>query len=396
MARMLGGLGGLVKAMDKTNLIRTWMEAMNFDLKESQQQLVAQIQATLESLAPDKLAELKSDGSGRALKALAADLAGTGYLGLGGDQHDLTICQEQVAKLSPSLFMGLEYSSRVFGGLIQTFGGEALKAKLMDDLKAGNIIGAVALTEDTTSLDGNDFTTEAVTNGSGMKISGEKGQVINAPVADYIAVAAAASGGVVFCVLPADSPGLGVGPRLDLVGFDGMAVAPVKLADCAVDTDMVIGPLPAAEILGALRIWEDQVLTMAALGVLERGYEAALAYAKSHKSGGKPIIAYQEVGFKLAEMLTYLQSAQLLAYRSAWLTDSGDREAAITARSAKVYVCESAEKVASEAMQILGGAGFSRGNPAEESYRDAKYLTVAGTSSEISRMKIADQMLEWY
>lgn len=369
---------------------------MNFDLKESQQELLAKLQGALESLAPDKLEELTADGSGRALKACAADLAGSGYLGMGDQLNDLTICQEQVAKLSPSLFMGIEHSSRVFGSLVRMFGGEALKNKILGDLEAGKIIGAVALTEDTMSLEGNDFSTEAVLNGSGMKISGNKGQVINAPVADYIAVVAQSDGGVVVCVLQADSPGLGVGPRLDLVGFDGVSVAPVKLQDCAVDQEMVIGPLPAAEILGAMRVWEDQVLTVAALGVLERAYEEARDYAKSHKSGGKPIIAYQEVGFKLAEMLTYLQSAQLLAYRSAWLSDVGDREAAITARSAKVYVCESAEKVASEAMQILGGAGFTKGNAAEESYRDAKYLTVAGTSSEISRMKIADQMLEWY
>lgn len=370
---------------------------MNFDLNESQQKMLATLRTALDSLTPEKLGELKADRSATALKDLAAVLAGSGYLSLGDKQHDLTICQEQVAKLSPSLFMGLEYSSRIFGRLVRTFGGDGLKAKLMDDLGSGKIIGAVALTEDTMSLEGNDFTTQAVLNGSGMKISGNKGQVINAPVADYIAVAAAATeGGVVFCIVPADSPGLGVGPRLNLVGFDGAAVAPVKLQDCPVDSEMVIGPVPAAEILGALRTWEDQVLSMAALGVLERAYEEALAYSKSHKSGGKPIIAYQEVGFKLAEMLTYLQSSQLLAYRSAWLTDSGDREAGITARSAKVYICESAEKVASEAMQILGGAGFTRGNAAEESYRDAKYLTVAGTSSEISRMKIADQMLEWY
>ena len=116
-------------------------------------------------------------------------------------------------------------------------------------------------------------------------------------------------------------------------------------------------------------------------------------YAKNHKSGGKPIIAYQEVGFKLAEMLTLLQTAQLLAYRAAWMAETGDREAPVLARCAKVFCTESAEKSASYALQILGGRGYLSGNPAEEGYREAKYLQIAGTSSEISRMKIADELL---
>jgi len=115
--------------------------------------------------------------------------------------------------------------------------------------------------------------------------------------------------------------------------------------------------------------------------------------AKGHRSGNKPIIAYQEVGFKLAEMVTIFQTARLLAYRAAWMAEAGDREGAVLAHCAKVFCAESAEEVASHALQILGGQGYLSGNPAEEAYRDAKYLQIAGTSSEISRMKIADGVL---
>ncbi|MGD9077545.1 MAG: acyl-CoA dehydrogenase family protein, partial [Desulfobacteraceae bacterium] len=107
-----------------------------------------------------------------------------------------------------------------------------------------------------------------------------------------------------------------------------------------------------------------------------------------------PIIAYQEVAFRLAEMLTLLQTAQLLAYRAAWTDETGDREAQVLAHCAKVFCSESAEEVASSALQILGGKGYVQGNPAEEGYRNAKYLRIAGTSSEISRMKIADEVLK--
>jgi alkylation response protein AidB-like acyl-CoA dehydrogenase len=129
---------------------------------------------------------------------------------------------------------------------------------------------------------------------------------------------------------------------------------------------------------------------------MQRSFDEAVNHAKSHLSGGKPIIAYQEVGFKLAEMLTLLQTARLLAYRAAWMTDAGDREAGVLAHCAKVFCAESAEEVASQALQILGGQGYISGNPAEGGYRDAKYLQIAGTSSEISRMKIADEVLLGY
>ena len=95
---------------------------------------------------------------------------------------------------------------------------------------------------------------------------------------------------------------------------------------------------------------------------------------------------------KLAEMLTLLQTARLLAYRAAWMAGAGDREAGVLALCAKVFASESAERVASQALQILGAHGYLRGNPAEEGYRNAKYLQIAGTSSEISRMKIGDAL----
>jgi len=119
-----------------------------------------------------------------------------------------------------------------------------------------------------------------------------------------------------------------------------------------------------------------------------------LSYAKNHKSGNKPIIAYQEVGFKLAEMLTLLQTAQLLAYRAAWMAETVNRETSSLAHCAKVFCAESAEEVASQALQILGGHGYIGRNPVEEGYRNAKYLQIAGTSTEISRMKIADGVLK--
>jgi alkylation response protein AidB-like acyl-CoA dehydrogenase len=119
-----------------------------------------------------------------------------------------------------------------------------------------------------------------------------------------------------------------------------------------------------------------------------------LAYVKSHHRDGKPLIAHQEVGFKLAEMLTLLQTSQLLAYRAAWMSETGDSEAALLGHCAKVFCSESAEEVSSQALQVLGKRGFIRDKSAEKGYLDAKYLQIAGIPSELARNKIGDELME--
>jgi alkylation response protein AidB-like acyl-CoA dehydrogenase len=197
-------------------------------------------------------------------------------------------------------------------------------------------------------------------------------------------------------LLPSDAPGLAIGPRLQTLAFRGAPVADLTLEGCLVPAAQVLAPERGPEALAALRAWEDQALTAASLGIMQRSLVAARARAKEHQSGGRPIIAYQEIGFKLAEMLTLTQTAQLLAQRAAWLVGAGDREALLTAVCAKVFCAEAAETVASQAMQVLGGRGLLAGNPVEEAYRDAKQLQIWGTSSELARVKIGDMVLQSY
>ena len=121
--------------------------------------------------------------------------------------------------------------------------------------------------------------------------------------------------------------------------------------------------------------------------------DVAVIYAKTHKSGGKPIIAYQEVAFKLSEMLTLQQTSQLFAYRTAWTLETSPKEAESLMWCAKVFCTEAAEKVSGYSLQILAGSGFISGNPSETAYRCAKYGQIAGTSTEISRVKIGDAAL---
>ena len=373
---------------------------MNFDFGETERTLCEKIKALFDPESRAALAKLENGDADEIREATLKwmqILGQAGYLTLGLDDGknsiSLTATQEGLATISPSLFLTVEVTARIFGRLVAEYGAPDQKDDIIPSLKEGRLIGSVALSERGMNIENDPLDTSGVRDNDGFRVSGLKNHVVNGPVADWIAVAGKTGEGVAFFLIKKGSEGLSAGQRFSTLGYNGTAISTVTLENCPVTSACIIGPFEGEEPLRSVRAWEDQILTAASLGQMQRSYDEAVNYAKTHMSGGKPIIAYQEVGFKLAEMLTLLQTARLLAYRAAWMTEAGDREAGVLAHCAKVFCTESAEEVASHALQILGGKGFIRGNSAEGGYRDAKYLQIAGTSSEISRMKIADEVL---
>jgi len=371
---------------------------MNFDFDSG---IIALHEKIKGFLGPDTKADLRTlrQGSVAEIREATLKLLGilgqAGYTGLdnGKNTVELTATRETLAAFDPSLFLSTESSTRVFGRLLAIYGTADQKEEILLPLKKGRLIGAVALSEKSMNIENDPLDTKGISVENGFQVCGSKGHVVNAPIADWIAVAGICESARAFFLIRKGSEGLSIGRRIPTPGYSGVTISSLTLEDCQVPPAYVIGPFKGKEPLEEVRSWEDQALTAASLGQIKRSFDAALNYAKSHKSSGKPIIAYQEVGFKLAEMLTLLQTAQLLAYRAAWMDESGDKEAPVLAYCAKVFCTESAEKVASQALQILGGQGYISGNAAEEGYREAKYLQIAGTSTEISRMKIADKVL---
>jgi alkylation response protein AidB-like acyl-CoA dehydrogenase len=378
---------------------------MNFDIEDSHKALQEKIKDLFSpdyKAALDSLENRDNDQIRETTLNCLNRLGHAGYLTLGledgKDNVGLLAAQEALANISTSLFLTVEVSTRIFGQFIAVYGTSEQKAQILPNLKHGQCIGAVALSEGGMSIENNSFTTTGTPVDGGFRVSGSMDHVVNAPIADWIAVAGKVSGkgekGVAFFLINKESEGLSIGQRHTTLGYNGAAISPISLQNCFVPSKWTIGPFEDEVSLKTVRTWEDEILTAASLGLMQRSFDVASSHSKGHVSGGKPIIAYQEVAFKLAEMLTLFQTAQLLAYRAVWMTQTGDREAAILAHTAKVFCTESAEEVASNALQILGGYGYLHGNPAEESYRNAKYLQIAGTSSEISRMKIGDGVLE--
>lgn len=375
---------------------------MNFDFTEQERAICEKIQDVFRERGASSPATLETAGIDevrRATLRCQRDLARMGYMAIGVEdgKHSagLVAVQEWLAASSPSLFLSVEVTARILGRLIARHGSEAQKTALLDSIKSGRIIGAVALSEGGLSFEDGTLKTTAAPQNGGFSITGVKACVVNGPVADWTAVGTTTGGGNGFFLLRSGSQGLFVGERSRALGYDGVASAAMSFEGCRVPPEQVIGPFEGCQALRDVRKWEDQVLISGSLGCAKSSYEAAARFAKHHMSGGKPIMAYQEVGFKLAEMFTLLQTAELLAYRAAWMDETGDREADLLLRSAKVFCTESAEEVASKALQVMGTFGYLKGNAAEMAYRDVKYVQVAGTSTEISRVKIGDELLGW-
>ena len=373
---------------------------MNFDLGEKELSIATKVRALFGEGSRDFLAREESRDPRQTRASFLQwmkRLAQAAYLdqGLldGKNSVSLVATRESLAALSPSLFLSAEVSARLFGRLIARYGTSDQKAALLPALRDGRIIGAVGLSEAGMNLESS-LETLAVSAGPDFLVSGAKGHVVNAPIADWIAVAGKTNGRLAFFLLKEGQEGLSIGKRLPTLGYDGVAISALSLRNCRVSSGHCLGPFENDDPLRRVRSWEDEILTAAGLGLMKTALETASEHARTHKSGGKPIIAYQEIGFKLAEMLTLLQTSQLLAYRAAWMAETGDREAELLGRCAKVFCAESAERITSASMQILGQHGYLRGHPAEEGFRNAKYLQIAGTSTEISRVKIGDRLLE--
>lgn len=370
---------------------------MNYTITKAQQALRQEVENTFGTSASPEL----NISNRKQLLIQLKKLADTGYPEAATkkkhDQIAVMLAQKTMAVKSPSLALSLMAGMTIPGRLLAVYAKNKQKKKYLEPLLRGKVSAALAISETGMSIENGPLTTYAKNiNEDAWIIRGTKNYVWNGPLADSFMVAAETNQGPAWFILDRDTAGLEIGPADETLGFQGSAIGSLTIHDCQVDRDQVIGPYPDRDSLFALRKWQNETLISIALGLIERCYNTALSYAKEHRSGGKPIISYQEVGFKLAEIMTLDQTAKLLAMKAFWAQETDNNDAGALLGCAKVFCCEAAEKTASECLQIMGGAGYLKDNPVAESFQDAKYLTIAGVSSEISRMMIADSVLEMY
>jgi alkylation response protein AidB-like acyl-CoA dehydrogenase len=371
---------------------------MNFDFTPEEQAWLDQLAA--ERSGEDPLAVDETTVARAKARSVLERLAAAGYLKLGvrppdtGEAVVALAAMETLAAGARSTMLTAAMSTRMLGRAIAAWGSEAQRARWLRPLTEGRSLGALALSEASLNVDNDPLETGVRHDGDGLRLSGEKSFVINAPLADVIGVVGLQPDRrPALFLIPGEAEGLRVDARIQIMGHEGLWVADLRVEDTPVDTATVIQPPAAVDLLDQLRLWENEILTAQALGLMRSAYEAARDYAKSHRTGGKPIIAYQEVGFKLSEMLTLRQTAQLLAYRAVWTTAVDPKAGRSLNWCAKVFSTEAAEQVAGHALRILGKAGCSAGSAAAGAYRAVKLTQIGGTSTEIARVKIGDAAL---
>ena len=375
---------------------------MNFDFSDREKAFFSQVNDAMIDYAGSR--DLESGDLSTIhghLDGALSRLGPMGYLKLGISAEGQAVsgslammaAMETLSGVSASIFLSVEMAARFFGRILTLWDLKEDKKALLKRLTDGGLIGAVALSESAMNVENEPLATVGVRDGSRIAVSGAKGYVVNGPVADWYAVVGCLDGRVVAFLIEKTAPGLTLTGRIATMGYNGVAICGLELDAVRVPQSRVIGPFETRHWLDTLKMWENQILIAAALGMMNRSFETARDFAKTHHSGGKPVIAYQEVGFKLSEMLTLYQTAQLYAYRAAWMADDDPKAAGVMTLCAKVFCTEAAETVAGKALQVLSGDGYRSGSAAEQAYRCAKYGQIAGISSEIARVKIGDAAL---
>jgi alkylation response protein AidB-like acyl-CoA dehydrogenase len=383
---------------------------MNFDLDESQQRTKKELAELLKEEAPG-LARLGSQDLQELRQGLKVQLLrlsqGSLYLESGLDPLEArrspyarllstVFLGEELARLFPSLFISLESSTRLFGWLVARHGNDKQVKTFLDPLRRGEILGALATAESSTNFKEKALRTHATREGDHCLVTGTKKQVVNGPLADFLAVTGLLEGRPAVFLIKADHEGLHPSQAQNTLGAQGAVQSEITLNHCRIPLDQVLGPWDDDQVFAEIQTRQNLIYTAASLGIMDRAFGAAKRYAGESQEGGKPPQAFQELRFKLAELFTLLQTSQWLLYRAAWMLEAGAPEAETVAASAKVFITEAAEEVARGALQIMGPDGFLAGNEAEVCFRDARLGPVAGESSEMLRMRIAEDCLARY
>lgn len=284
---------------------------------------------------------------------------------------------------------------------IALFGSEKLKDTFLPPVATGEgNLAALALTEPDAGSDlKGGVRTRAELVGDEWLINGSKMWCTNANIADYIVtlVRTDPSGGsdsLSLIVVGTDSPGLHIGPPEKKMGLKGSPTNAVTYQDVRVPAGNLLGEIGEG-LKQTLAVLDGGRVSIGALsvGLAQAALEEANSYAKDRQTFGVPLAQHQAIQWMLADAATQIQTARLMVYYAAWLKEEG-RPYTIEASMAKLNATEMAEQVCRDAIQILGGYGYSREYPVERIYRDARLMTIGEGTSEIQRMVIARHVLQ--
>jgi isovaleryl-CoA dehydrogenase len=313
------------------------------------------------------------------------------YGGSGGTMLDACLFMEETSRgLAP---IGGYTTTLIVAGATKRFGTEDQKKKILGGIASGSV-ESIAMTEPEAGSDVGSLTTEAARSNGGFVINGQKVFISNAHLSDHVLVVCRTTksenkhDGLSMIFVPAGTEGMEMKP-IDTMG--GRETNTVYLNDCEVPDSQVLGEVDRGwvQLMAGLNT-ERLILAATMLGIGQRAFDDTLAYAKERKQFGRPIGSFQALQHRFADLATELEAARLMTWWVASLNDEDpDRMLPKEASMVKLFVTETAQRVALEGMQMMGGYGYSSEYDMERLVRSTLVSTIYGGTSEIQRGIIA-------
>jgi len=321
------------------------------------------------------------------------------YGGAGLSYFEYKAIIEEIAKVCGSIGLSVAAHNSLCTGHIMSFGDEAQKQRYLPRLASAEWIGAWGLTEPNTGSDAGNMKTTAVRDGDNWIINGTKNWITHGRSGDVAVVICRtgeprAKNNATAFVVERGTPGFSGGKKENKLGMRASETAEMIFENCVIPDANRLGEVGEG-FKQAMKVLDGGRISIASLslGIAKGAYEAARQYAQERHQFDKPIASFQGISFKLADMATEIEAADLLTLQACDLKERRQpmtREAAM----AKYYASEVAVKVSNDAVQIFGGYGYTKDFPVEKHYRDSKLCTIGEGTSEIQKLVISREVLK--
>ena len=321
------------------------------------------------------------------------------YGGAGLGYHEYKVVIEEIAKVCGAIGLSVAAHNSLCTNHILTFGNEAQKSKYLPPLASGTHIGAWALTEPNTGSDAGNMQCTATKQGDNWVINGTKCWITHGITGNTLVLLARTGpadtkDNCTAFIIEKGTAGFKAGKKENKLGMRASETAEIIFDNCIISDQQRMGEVGDG-FKQAMAILDGGRISIAALslGIARGAFEAAVSYSKQRRQFNQPISSFQGISFKLADMATEIDAADLLIQRACQLKEDHTkltRESAM----AKYYASEVAVRTATEAVQIFGGYGYTKDFPVEKFYRDAKLCTIGEGTSEIQKIVIARELLK--
>ncbi len=321
------------------------------------------------------------------------------YGGAGFSYNEYATALMEIGKVCGGIGLSVAAHNSLCTGHIYYHGSKEQKEKYLPKLATGEFIGAWGLTEANTGSDAMRMAATAVKDGTDWVINGTKNWITHGLSGDISIVLVRTgelmdSKGITSFIIEKGTPGFSAVKIKDKLGVRASETAELIFNNVRIPEGNRIGEVGMG-FKQAMQILDGGRISIASLscGIARGAYEASVKYAKEREQFGQPIAHFQAIAFKLADMLTQIEAAELLTFQAAYLKDK-NQPVTKQGAYAKYYASEVAVKCGNEAVQIMGGYGYTKEYPAEKFLRDAKLMTIGEGTSEIQKIVISREILK--